>query len=195
MEQQSDKGLSKQQLKRQRQKAAKLQENNEQKAAKLQENNELAALEKQGLDDISKKQEELGNHEFGDNNGCHASTRCDWGPCNCNLDQCHWCGICRGHGTKAFLNNEKCRKNTKYARDAKAAREKRYHPEIPAVKGTHLKMESMVPYSAYEVVDYLSVPDCQCGSHEKDHGPVKITSGRVMKDDDDLMLCNKCLHF
>jgi len=129
---------------------------------------------------------------FGDNNGCSAFTRCDFGPCQCNLDQCNWCGICREHGTTKN-EGETCNKNTKEARDAKAADDKLYHPDIPAENGTDLKKESMVPQKAYEVADFLSVPDCEFDSHEKNHGPRKLTGGRVFISR--IIICNKCINF
>jgi len=138
-------------------------------------------------------EEGLGNHNFGVKNGCTANTRCDWNPCSCDLDQCSWCSTCRDTGT-TDRDGEKCNGNTKEARDKKAVEDKKFHPDVPAVKRTDLLKESMVPHEQYEVADFLSVPDCEHDNHEKNHGPRKLTEGRVM-DSTICIVCNKCLNF
>jgi len=114
-------------------------------------------------------EEDLGPHEFGNNNGCYGSTGCDWG-CSCNHDECLWCRATRTHGS-GDKEGEICPKNTKEARDARAAREaaqfKLDNPDVPAVKGTHLLKTSMADSTTYIVADFLSVPDCESDGHEK----------------------------
>ena len=98
--------------------------------------------------------------------GCSGSTRCDWNACDCNADSCHFCPTNRTSGTNE-KEDETCEKRTKEVQEAYEKEQAMYHPKVPAIKGTLLKIENMVCQKAYEAADYAGVPDCESEGHKQ----------------------------
>ena len=147
--------------------------------------------------------------------GCGGSTRCDWNPCDCNLDACHFCHCSRTMGTTE-KDDETCEKRTKEVQEEFERVQAMYHPKVPAIKGTPLKKENMVAYHTYLAEDYTGVPDCEEGGHkewesvegetgvslragskkiENEHITFsgKLEKAKINMNTDGKISCNKCI--